>query len=260
MALRPVTAARPRFDERRVIVTGAAQGIGVAIARRFHAEGAHVALIDIDGDLVADAAAALGERALALTADVSDELSIGAAIATAATAWGGVDVVVGNAAIEPLGEDGPVHELDADVFRRVVDVNLVGMFLTCKHGVRELLRAGGGAVVLLASPTGARGIAPEETAYSASKSGAVGLMRALAAGYAQSSIRANCVMPGLMDTRVNRPFLDDPGQRAEVLRPIPLRRPGDPAEVAAVVAFLASDDASYVTGAIYAADGGWTAV
>ena len=146
------------------------------------------------------------------------------------------------------------------MFRRVVDVNLAGMFLTCKYGVRELLRAGGGSVVLTASPTGLLGIAPEETAYSTSKSGAVGLMRAIAAGYAQSSIRANCVLPGAMDTRVNRRFLEDPELRAELLRLIPLGRVGDPAEVAAVVAFLASDDASYVTGAIYAADGGWSAV
>ena len=184
-------------------------------------------MVDIDGALVAEAhRPPASERAI--TADVSDELSIRDAVATAVAAWGGLDVVVANAAIEPLDDDGLVHELDAALFRRVVDVNLTGMFLTSQYGVRELLRTGAGAVVLTASPTGFLGVAPEETAYSTSKSGAVGLMRAIAAGYAQSSIRANCVMPGAMDTRVNRPFLDDPELRAELLRPIPLGRPGRP--------------------------------
>ena len=243
---------------RRALVTGAAQGIGRAIATRLRADGAAVALVDVDGPLVAETAAALD--GVAIVADVADDDAIAAAVRTAADRMGGLDVVVANAAIEPIPEDGLPHELDAAVLRRVLDVNLVGMALTCKYGLRELLGAGGGSLVLLASPTGQLGIAPEETAYSISKSGAVGLMRAIAAAYAGAGVRANCVLPGFTETRVNRSILDDPAALAATLAPIPLGRPGDPAEIANVVAFLASDQASYVTGAVYHADGGLTAV
>lgn len=248
--------AQGRLAGRRAVVTGAAQGIGRAIAARFEADGARVARLDVDAEALH--CNPCGE--LSLVADVRDEEAVAAALAQAGAAFGGLDTIVANAAIEPLDEDGQVHALDAEVFRRVVDTNLVGMFLTCKHGVRALLAGGGGSVVLTASPTGAYGIAPEEVAYSSSKSGAVGLMRTIASGYAEQGIRANCVLPGVTDTRVNRPFLEDPALRTEMLGAIPLRRVGTPAEVAAVAAFLASDDAAYVTGAIYAVDGGLTAI
>lgn len=245
-----------RLRGRRALVTGAGHGIGLAIGKRLLAEGAQVAFVDIDTtDL-----GALPPEGLALVADVRDETSIAAAIDSAVKAFGGLDIIVANAGIEPCHEDNLLHLVSADVFRNVVETNLVGQFLTCKHGLAALLQNGGGNVLLTASPTGSYGMAPTESAYSSSKAGAVSMMRVIASGYAEQGIRANCVLPGVMNTRANAPLVADPEQLASVLSTVPMRRMGEPEDVAAVAAFLVSDDATYVTGAVYTVDGGLTAV
>jgi 3-oxoacyl-[acyl-carrier protein] reductase len=139
-----------------------------------------------------------------------------------------------------------------------MDVNLTGVFLTCKHGIRALLDTGGGSVVCTASPTGLYGCAPGLDAYSTSKAGVYGLIRVMAADYARDGIRVNGVIPGYTDTPMNSWV--DAAQHEALLATIPLRRQGLPEEVASVIAFLASDEARYVTGAVWAADGGMTAI
>ena len=249
-----------RNDGRRALVTGAANGIGRAVTLRLLEEGARVAALDVETSALEDLAQGAASAQLrTFTVDVTDEHAIAAAVDAVVSDWSGLDIVVAVAGIEPIDSDGYLHELDADVLRRVVDVNLVGMALTCKHGVRAM-RAGGGAVVCIASPTGLYGVAPEEAAYSIAKGGVTALTRVIASGYAGDGIRANAVIPGFTDTRANKVVFDDPVVLEQVLKTIPLGRAGTPDEVAAVVSFLASDAAAYVTGAIWAADGGITAI
>jgi NAD(P)-dependent dehydrogenase (short-subunit alcohol dehydrogenase family) len=248
-----------RLAGKRTIITGAGSGMGRAASRLFHAEGARVAMVDRDGAALDAVAAELGggDDVLALPADVRDEPAIEAAVARAVEAFGGLDVVVGNAGVQLAGEDDRADRLELAVWQRTLDVNLTGIFLACKHGIRALLAEGGGSVVVTCSPTGLFGCAPAYDAYSASKGGVAGLVRVLAADYAPA-IRVNGVVPGYTETPMTSWV--SPEEHEALLATIPMRRAGKPEEVAAVMCFLASDEASYATGAIWAADGGMTAI
>jgi len=251
-----------RLQGKRAVISGSAVGIGHAVAVKFVQEGARVGLFDIDEGALKDTAAELesaGGEVVALTADVSHEDQVEAAVARAVDRFGGLDTVVSNAGILLAGEDNRADRLDASVWRRVVEVNLTGMFLTCKHGIRALLASGGGSVVCTASPTGLFGLAPGLDAYSSSKAGVYGLIRVMANDYAGDGIRVNGVIPGYTDTPMND-YVKRPEEHERILSTVPLRRQGTAEEVANVIAFLASDEASYVTGAVWAADGGMTAI
>ncbi len=250
-----------RLQGKRAIISGAGMGMGRAAARRFAAEGARVGLLDLDepaARAVAGEIEAEGGEALVLPADVRVEHQVEAAVRRAVAAGGGLDVVVANAGVELAGEDDRADRLDLAVWQRTLDVNLTGVFLVCKHGIRALLASGGGAVVCTASPTGLFGCAPGFDAYSASKAGVYGLTRVMAADYAREGIRVNAVIPGY--TRTPMTEWVTPEEHGALLKTIPLGRQGEAEEVAAVMVFLASDEAAYVTGAAWAADGGMTAV
>ncbi len=247
---------------KRAIVSGAGSGIGRETARACAREGASVGVLDIDSTgarETADAVNATGGQALVLEADVRDEAQVQAAIASAVDAWGGLDIVLGCAGVQLAGQDDRADRLSLEVWQRTIDINLTGMFLLCKHGIRAVLEGGtGGTVVLVCSPTGLFGCAPGYDAYSTSKAGVYGLVRVLAADYAQDGIRVNGVVPGY--TRSPMTAWVTPDEHAALLETIPLRRAGEPDEVAEVIVFLASDRARYTTGAVWSADGGMTAI
>ena len=252
-----------RLQGKRAIVTGGGSGIGRGAALKLAAEGAQVGVLDVNLDAaqqVVDKIQSADGNAIAVLADVASEVQIEAAILEVEKRFGGLDTVIANAGVMLFGRDTVATELDLETWQQTIDVNLTGMFLTCKHGLRALLRNGGGAVVITGSPTGTHGCAPTFTAYSASKAGTFGLMRILAVDYVKKNIRVNAVLPGTTNSPQVTTLMQDPATRAEVLAKIPMARAADAREIGSVIAFLASDEASYVTGAAWYADGGLTSI
>jgi NAD(P)-dependent dehydrogenase (short-subunit alcohol dehydrogenase family) len=256
--------SRDGLRGRRCLITGAAGGVGAATARRFCEEGANVVVSDVDlasASSLAESLAAEGFGAHALELDVTSDADVGACVQEASRLLGGLDTLVANAGILTVA---PIDGLTPEAFRRTLEVNLVGTFLCIRHAVPRLREAGGGAIVCVASQSGIEGV-PEATAYCASKFGVVGVVESLARELTGEGIRVTAVAPGLVDTPMLSRFYE---RRAEIhggdgeelkrkaIAEYPIGRLATPTEVADAIAFLASEEASYVSGAILPVIGG----
>lgn len=256
-----------RLKDKMAIVTGGGMGMGQAAALRLAHEGAKVVVADINeqagSQTVSDIRAAGGE-ALFVRTDVSKAQEVEAMVVAAEQAYGGLDIIFNNAAIQLIGVDTRCHEVEEEIWDRIQNVNLKGVWLCMKYAITAMLKprngASGGSIINNASPTGLVGCAPNDTAYSSAKGGVYGLTRASAAAYARDNIRINAIVPGPMDTPLIAKLTADPQQRAQLAALTPMGRLGRAEDIAGLVVFLASDDASYCTGGIYMADGGLTAV
>ncbi|MDQ6602786.1 MAG: SDR family oxidoreductase [Chloroflexota bacterium] len=236
---------------RVAIVTGAARGIGRAIAERLLADGHRVAIVDRDGPAANAAAQALGERAQAITCDITDSAAVNAMVWRVHATWGRVDVLVNNAGI--VGPNKSFAEVTDEEWASVLAINLTGTFNCCRAVVPQMMANDWGRIVNIASIAGKEGN-PFLAAYSTTKAAVIGLTKSLGKELATTNIRVNCVTPAVIETEILAQMTQETIDY--MVAKIPMGRPGKVTEVAALVAWLASDECAFSTGAVFDVSGG----
>jgi NAD(P)-dependent dehydrogenase (short-subunit alcohol dehydrogenase family) len=247
----------PRLQGRVAVVTGGASGIGIAAVRRLAAEGAKVVVAD--RDTTSGSVAAKEVDGLFVEVDVTDEKAVGNLFATAHSTWGSVDIAFNNAGISPPDDDS-ILETSVDAWRRVQEVNLTSVYLCCKSVIPYMLKQQKGSIINTASFVAVMGAATSQISYSASKGGVLSMSRELGVQFARQGIRVNALCPGPVNTPLLRELFATDAERAQRrLVHVPMGRFGEPEEMAAAVAFLASDDSSFMTATTFLVDGGISA-